>query len=1050
MAPRMAPGGAMPPAMQQASAAVTSEAEALLRPLAAPAAGGAHQAAAGGRPQQPGPAALRRLISRIRVFLHQHLETALPASAARDSAEVLSRPAFRSALLLTLSVSARRPCSWGTAPRSAGAAPAAEQEWRELLLAACDLAWGMLQLIAMPEKLPAPALPASPLRPVPPRPAPAVIDFVRRLLRAQTLQCLAARMAAARAAAAAAAPEVGRASGGARGRGAALVRLCKDVASPAAQLLTSASHLLRACLSLEEGAAAAAAGASTGPPRAASSSADADRLASERCYAQDLAAALSGSRVAEHCAATMTVLLQFWGRMLKESQADTPQGPVWYAFSDDDAMEVQRSARAVQAAMESYGILQTALTMLAAANTPGASFLLPRRLPSALGPCVLHKALAHGLAILACLDGGPAHGMPAELAEPFVQEALAAESSVPLLLDGFRVVEVPGGDRIISISSTAALAITSLCGLLPKAASTVSTPTASAAAGTGAAAAAAPTRPGRPLLSRRAAMELSLRLARLMMAPRRTASATEKVELTRVAGGRCAVVAYTNWVDSTTMDALGTGPHLYGSPGEGRAAAGGKLGEEWWRLVVRVAAHLRRADHAAALGGLLLPQMPLRPPPPARLPPAPSPALAAALAGGVLPCLERLIRRAASNPDSTAATALLCFMQRRPSGWSWLAGLLAYGDVRQAAALVRSVAKALPRADLVGGAGEGALDRLMMEAAGLLQDGRAWLDSVAMATLAAQGASGRQGDGGAGGGAGMCRAERQLAAMLGAAAQAWFPEHMRQGMSGKTVLASSLLTALAWVPLLSTAPEDEASRADAAAAGSSSGGGGSAGGGGGTSGTSSGANGWRRFAYEQLEAIGSLELALMMQGDDSPLLVESKGRQLTWTAEGCAAVAAAWPEMTSGGQHGRPFWKLQEVRSLAASLRARGRDVEAEAMDTVVGQLVSLATGRAARTPEVLARLVAESFPHLEAAAALLPASPAAARQVLGGCSNPDCANLEGDSDAGLQLMRCGGCGGAPGAVAYCSRKCQAAHWKAGHKDACGGRSAGSGTRGGG
>ncbi|KAG2441208.1 hypothetical protein HYH02_010052 [Chlamydomonas schloesseri] len=54
-------------------------------------------------------------------------------------------------------------------------------------------------------------------------------------------------------------------------------------------------------------------------------------------------------------------------------------------------------------------------------------------------------------------------------------------------------------------------------------------------------------------------------------------------------------------------------------------------------------------------------------------------------------------------------------------------------------------------------------------------------------------------------------------------------------------------------------------------------------------------------------------------------------------------------------------------------------------------------------------------------------------------CSYAGCVNLAGDSELGLRLR---GCGGGCGAVLYCCRECQVADWKAGHKEACGGRAA--------
>ncbi len=70
---------------------------------------------------------------------------------------------------------------------------------------------------------------------------------------------------------------------------------------------------------------------------------------------------------------------------------------------------------------------------------------------------------------------------------------------------------------------------------------------------------------------------------------------------------------------------------------------------------------------------------------------------------------------------------------------------------------------------------------------------------------------------------------------------------------------------------------------------------------------------------------------------------------------------------------------------------------------------------------------------------------PCDARQVLHCCSNPRCAELAGDSEAGVVLRRCGGaCGGA---AAYCCAACQRAHWAAGHRDECTGRRRRGGQR---
>ncbi|KAG2482117.1 hypothetical protein HYH03_018941, partial [Edaphochlamys debaryana] len=177
-------------------------------------------------------------------------------------------------------------------------------------------------------------------------------------------------------------------------------------------------------------------------------------------------------------------------------------------------------------------------------------------------------------------------------------------------------------------------------------------------------------------------------------------------------------------------------------------------------------------------------------------------------------------------------------------------------------------------------------------------------------------------------------------------------------------------------------------------------------------------------------------------------------------AEACCTVAAAIPEDVMRIGDTEVSWSPQQLRSLGAELRNRGDAAAAEAAEALAAQLVRWAHGSGPRGGRGGARASAASgahalaarfgawFPGLEAAAALLPASPAAARACLGGCSNPACANLEGDSDAALPLRACAGCGGA---ASYCSRECQTAHWQSGHREACrggaGGGGGGSGAR---
>ncbi|GLC58167.1 hypothetical protein PLESTB_001326200 [Pleodorina starrii] len=81
-------------------------------------------------------------------------------------------------------------------------------------------------------------------------------------------------------------------------------------------------------------------------------------------------------------------------------------------------------------------------------------------------------------------------------------------------------------------------------------------------------------------------------------------------------------------------------------------------------------------------------------------------------------------------------------------------------------------------------------------------------------------------------------------------------------------------------------------------------------------------------------------------------------------------------------------------------------------------------------------------------AAALPPPDEVRRRMAPYCCANAACANLDGPSELALPRRRCGGgCGGA--VWWYCSRECQVAHWRAGHKAECEAAGAGAGACGG-
>ncbi|KAG2483220.1 hypothetical protein HYH03_017877 [Edaphochlamys debaryana] len=785
------------------------------------------------------------------------------AAAKSTIAELLSRPAFKRALLLVTNEATR----WTRSPHQRSLEEQQGLKAKIEALEAVVLLCGCL-------------LGSS-------NPAAPVLDFARRLVLSQTLEALSGRLADARAelefvadraAAAAAAVGVGPFL---QADAPALLMLLV----PTVDLVGAAAHLMRGCLQLairepdagpgpQSAAAAAASGAAPEPSAPAqpagaaasgssapSGAAVAEAAASSACYAQELAAALRASAVAEH-------------------------------------------------------------TSLA-------------RGPSvARGPGAFYTSLAYGVAVLSAMDGEDTYGL-----EPSVGRGVSA------------LVRMEAGERLRELSGAGGQgprtyrcdgSLRSLVAFLTWLPLEPGAPTSAA---------------GVTLLSREAALGLALRTARVgvQAAVEAAAGRTEEEEVAAVTAaqegaGPCRVLLLERAAAEVALHALAAARLLSGGPDNC---------EDWWRLAVALAPHLGTAytGVGAQYARDVLRCLPSLLPPPAPLPPAPPLGLESALAGGVLPCLERLFRRTAAGLREGGLSTLPESEALAPfagcESWPRLAPLLAWGDARQAAALVRTITKGLSvNVNVRGSDGELKECIVLTTACHFLTAGRSWLES-----LASRGRRPRQteGPGLAQGGAGaLSPAERQLLEMLAAAAAAWLP---------------------------------------------------------------------------------SVTLQL----------------HLPHLAEACCAVAAALPEEVAGRGGEAPAWQPQQLRSLGAECRARGHAAAAEAL---AAQLVRWAHGSGPRGGRGGARASAASgahalaarfgawFPGLEAAAALLPASPAAARACLGGCSNPACANLEGDSDAALPLRACAGCGGT---ASYCSRECQTAHWRSGHREACRGGAGGGG-----
>ncbi|PNH04588.1 hypothetical protein TSOC_009227 [Tetrabaena socialis] len=619
------------------------------------------------------------------------------------------------------------------------------------------------------------------------------------------------------------------------------------------------------------------------------------------------------------------------------------------------------------------------------------------------GPCVRHLVLVHGVAALCAADGGSAHGLPAEVQQA-AYNFLAA-----------------GCLATLSSTITTTTMMVLSCDVSPP-----------------------------PRVGTRAAVLLLLRLARLAVTSGDVWTALQAglpLLPQPALGGRASVVIGRENVVVVAHEALGIALRLL----RGRLVADPpawavEAGVECWRLV---AASTRRnmlrwseceeqevicledVDRLRWLGERLLHEWVPLLPPGQPLPPAPPPGLAAALAGGLLPCLERLLRRADEEPhgpESAVVSALL----RRHHTWPLWAHLLEYGEPRQAAALLATVAKLLRRraAPPAPGAPSGD-DRLAI----------ALCTSVLVSALAAS--------------ADLSQAEgRQRARLLTYAACQWLPalselalqalaDPRAPGTSHMRVLLTPLLS---WLPLLASrckaageaaaaaaGPADEAAAADAAG-----------------SAAAEAAGGWRLLLLEEVRVVPLLGGALRLAQHPHARLHPDMRAAL---AESCCAVAAAWPdEVLRAAGVSAAWWPPRLLRALLPQLRESGRAAQADATEALAAWLEGRTAGGSGGCGSsggaeggARARLLAAVAAVQDGAGWRgVPLVPLAeARAVLRTCSYPSCVRLDGDSEAEAVLRWCRFCG----LSCYCCGQCQLSHWQeGGHKQACpGGRNPRSG-----
>ncbi|KXZ45661.1 hypothetical protein GPECTOR_52g6 [Gonium pectorale] len=407
---------------------------------------------------------------------------------------------------------------------------------------------------------------------------------------------------------------------------------------------------------------------------------------------EELAAALDGSQVLEHAGRALL--------LLRLHVNDTQLAQVCL-----DSAAFQAGSAHFRLSMIGEGVPQPA-SVVGDPGDPGPQSAMRRIRNVASGRCARHAVLCLGLAVLCDADGGNAFGLPPELLAALpVEMNSSAGSGGP-----------PHASRVMSTS--AAMQLQGMLGWLSLAAA--------------------------PPMGRRATIALAMRVGWLAAASARSLTDGDG-DGASGSGGAASSGTTSSGARSGGSGPAGGGGIVGGGtpPQRGRprrlmpgpmvaqvaidalqvawlslalirptaAASVAAVAEaaRWWRLAVAVAAdvvpYMSSSREPVMLGlqmswlrwaakdGLL------------SLPAEPPPETAAALEGGLLRCLERLMRRAGRDPQGQEAAVLReVYMQalcaRNGMGfWSYVAPLLAYGEQREGAALLATLRKLLRTVD---------------------------------------------------------------------------------------------------------------------------------------------------------------------------------------------------------------------------------------------------------------------------------------------------------------------------------------------------------------
>ncbi|GFR50809.1 hypothetical protein Agub_g13083, partial [Astrephomene gubernaculifera] len=415
--------------------------------------------------------------------------------------------------------------------------------------------------------------------------------------------------------------------------------------------------------------------------------------------------------------------------------------------------------------------------------------------------------------------------------------------------------------------------------------------------------------------------------------------------------------------------------------------------------------------------------------------PVPRPSVAAAIAAGLLPWLDSLLRRHSAEVGSECReeqilhTFLDGGLVREAKTWL---DLFTYSGPRQAASWVMTHAKLL-RLE------RGYLSACAKNCTGVILEHMEELASGPLAeTLAPEGAP-------AGDDFGQPAGLQQLGRLVSFAVCEWLPTAsllLRQLVLQCAIVGppqepgnwGTYIAPLArWLSGLALSCKGRSGDADCAGSSSSSSGGGS----------------WVSFLLREVAVVPLLGSLLHL----CSCFPSDKGADLAELLDCCGVVAGAFPQEVQAAVReaeqatiAPPVfgWPPVLVRGLAPKLLQSGRGEAADAALALAGRLEAWGSDRGAGgsavgftcVPERLRQRASErgmSVPDVVGVMRRFLVPPAEARRLLRTCSNPACVNLKGDSEAELPLKACARCGGAW----YCCRECQTAHWRAGHKEAC-------------